>query len=362
MKPSNLFGSDVYENYTAAYTWNSNQMAHAMMGFAGTTLLAHGFIAMGCSPWWAFLFVIIPALKDYTDFRADRTRAGPIFPTKPSHIRELVVDGLTDNLFWNAGMVFAILLAVDGFSSGRATGVVFLVAIIVAAAGILVPGKHFNHLKLLFDRSALPYFFRLPNFTGNPVSASEVTAADIVPIGERDAAVKTVEDYTYAAVGAAQHLVLMGPPRCRKTTLAAAIGSGLTVKKKTVRYLSQSTLSDELTKASEERSDQEPFSLKDVEIVIVDDVVDDIGSDLPAQLVAKRTVWVLAATDPSDEVVQRIASGLTGRTVAVALGQPVPEEAGNIQEIPRPVTILSTVSLAIPAVLGLGSLALVLIS
>ena len=34
----NLFGSDVFVRYTACYSWSSNQMAHAMMGFFGATL------------------------------------------------------------------------------------------------------------------------------------------------------------------------------------------------------------------------------------------------------------------------------------------------------------------------------------
>lgn len=364
MKPVDMFGSDVYENYTAAYTWNSNQMAHAMMGFAGTTLLAHGFMALGWSPWWALLFFVIPALKDYTDFKADRTRAGPIFPTQKAHVRELLVDGLTDNLFWSTGMVFATFLAVDGFSSGGWTGVLFLLAIVAAVAGILIPGRHFNHLKLLFDTSALPYFFRLPNFTGNPVSVAEVTATSIDSVGNRDAAVKAVEDFTYGTDGAAQHLVLSGPPRCRKTTLATAIGSGLTVNQKTVRYLSISTLNDELAKAQSQdaRAKEEPISPHEADFIIIDDVTLQNGDQIPAQLADKRTVWVMAKIDPSNDMRMGIADGLNGKVVAVELGQPIASEAGTVKVIPESVTALSVGTLVVAAVLGLGSLALVLIS
>ena len=44
---SQAFGSDELTAYTAEYTWNSNQMAHAMMGFA----LAVVWLRLAISRW-----------------------------------------------------------------------------------------------------------------------------------------------------------------------------------------------------------------------------------------------------------------------------------------------------------------------
>ena len=64
MSPTRFFGSDVYTHYTATYAWNSNQMAHAMMGLAGTMLLVHAAPRLGLEVWYGALFFVIPFLKD----------------------------------------------------------------------------------------------------------------------------------------------------------------------------------------------------------------------------------------------------------------------------------------------------------
>ena len=54
------FGSDVYTRYTAVYTWNSNQMAYAMMGFAGTTLFIHAPRALAWNSGTVHSFTCFP--------------------------------------------------------------------------------------------------------------------------------------------------------------------------------------------------------------------------------------------------------------------------------------------------------------
>jgi hypothetical protein len=363
MKPTTLFGSDVYEDYTAIYTWNSNQMAHAMMGFAGTTLLAHGAVELGMSPWWALLFAVIPALKDATDYAVDLTRAGHIFEITEAHERETRADGFTDNYFWNVGTLLAVFLAVSTATEGWPLYVLFGVAIAYAMVGIFWLGGHFNAQKLRFDTAALPYFFRLPNFAGNLVGAFQVTESGDGDDGGRKAAIQGVEAFTYDHEDAARHLIVSGPARSRKTTLASAIGSGLTVRDTTVRYLSQTALVDALAmeQSGEERAKTEPLPPLLANVIIVDDVGAALPDEsLPRKLAERRTVWVIADPTSADHWRRRLRGLLSGPMLAVELGPPREDERVDKRATPLWVTLLSLATLVIASVATLGSLGLVL--
>jgi len=364
MKPTSAFGSDVYEDYTAVYTWQSNQMAHAMMGFAGTTLLAHAIVTLEGSAWWALAFAVIPALKDLTDYAVDLTRAGPIFPTTDAHRAEMRADGLTDNLFWIIGTLLAAMIAVSAGAKGPAFYVLALVALAAPVAGILGPGRRWRARKLRFDEAGLPFFFRLPNFTGNPVRATEVAAdaADAGAEGGRADAVRAVEAVTYGQDGAADHLIVSGPPRCRKTTLAAAIGSGLTVRGVGVRYLSQAALIDVLSAPTPtDRARTEPVTPDSAETVIVDDLALPFPDPaMPGRLASRRTVWVVADPARAGEWRATLRAALPGRMVAIELGPPRPEEQSENSAVPWPAAALSVVTLAVSAVAAVGSLLIVL--
>ncbi len=126
------FGSDELTAYTAEYTWESNQMAHAMMGFAIAVVwlrLAVGRWARyrqtlgdpGAEPKWTWpmrfrwvrssidlstfaLFGLIP-LKELADILYDRTAFtdSPVPPNK----WPLLFDSITDIAFWWTGMFLA---------------------------------------------------------------------------------------------------------------------------------------------------------------------------------------------------------------------------------------------------------------
>jgi len=136
---SEAFGSDELTAYTAEYTWNSNQMAHAMMGFA----LAVVWLRLAISRWmrhqarlkenpesdpanasgWIrrnflkawhsidvstlFLFAIIP-LKELTDILFDRSSfaKSPVVPNR----WPLYFDSITDISFWWSGKFLAAII------------------------------------------------------------------------------------------------------------------------------------------------------------------------------------------------------------------------------------------------------------
>lgn len=282
------FGSDVYAHYTAVYTWDSNQMAHAMMGFAGTTLFIHTAARFGLEFWYGALFYIIPFLKDLTDIIADQ-RSGPTpqFEMNASRRREIWLDALTDNFFWLTGMILALfVMAMDCENRPWWVCVVILAGFLVFGSVIFLARLHFGKQKRQFDISGLPYFFRLPCFPGKLAGHSNNNG--IRPKDE-------IENFVNRDRKKASHLLLYGPQHSFKTTLAVAIGSGLTVRRQAVRYLSKARLIEEYTPPIRTgHTVTEAIPPHKADIVIIDDLhhPDGLTNVFPA-LVGKSTVWVV---------------------------------------------------------------------
>lgn len=292
---SGWFGSDVYIAYTAKYTWQSNQMAHAMMGFAGTTLLAAGALSLGCSPLWALGFAAIPVSKDLTDLLLDRARASSVCRKTqafPVNMRELACDAATDVFFWLFGMMLSLTLMSRLPVVFPSWGSWLLLAITLAMlATMFVPVRHYSRQKTAFDRSGLPYFFRLPTFDGEFANPKDLPLIDTF-VGGTDRSA---------------HLLIHGPLGARKTTLAVGIGCGMTITRQrdtapaAVRYVSAAKLADELTVRSAPTSDSELHSVSGAEVLIVDDLPDVTltthqppGPAAWCSLLERPIVWVVA--------------------------------------------------------------------
>lgn len=358
-----LFGSDVFVRYTADYSWRSNQMAHGMMGFFGATLMAYAYGVLGLAPVWAITFMVIPFLKDLTDYLADLAQESAVFQIKPTHLAEMRRDALTDNLFWNIGAVLAVLFAVAQDGKGFWFWLMLALVIVFAALVLFWALPHYSAEKRRFDKAGLPFFFRLPNFTGNPAAVREVTADGS---GEwqagRAGAVAVVEAFAYAESDEPAHLVIDGPSGTRKTPLAVGIGSGATVRNKSVRFLSQSTLIEEIRSGSPqaERADTEPLDPRDADLVVVDDVVAPVsGGTVPDWLQSKRTVWVTSGGDAAEAAINALRTRLNGPLEVVRLDEPKPDEALTRKKPTFALQAIAFIGLAVPAVLLLGSLALV---
>ncbi len=360
MSPTKFFGSDVYTHYTATYAWNSNQMAHAMMGLAGTMLFVHAAPRLGLEVWYGALFFVIPFLKDTADYWVDRSNTGGVFGETAAHRRELLVDGVTDNLFWSVGMVLALFMALSRDGTPWYLYIVFVAAVLLIVAAVCCVGRLFNAQKRRYDSSGLPYYFRLPCYDGNLVAAWVIDSK-----ASRDATspVEEVERFVYRHDCRAQHLILVGPPRSSKTTLAAAIGSGLIVRGQTVRYMSKMQLIEEFN-ISGERSASQPAHPCDAGILITDDLDEPTGLDpiLPA-LACKSTVWVVTSprSGKAEDWTDLLGRGLRGRLVAVRLDTKSCRHRNNCRS-PRSLAIaLSSASLLVSAIAGVGSIILIVL-
>jgi len=258
-KLASWFGSDVYERYTAIYTWQSNQMAHTTMGFAFASLVILDARLLGWSPWWGLAFILLPIAKDVTDLLADLSKPRNWFPPP---VGEMIVDALADDSYWFGGTAAATAVAVQldpGISNGAKAGL-WIGVIVFIPATILWTGRRFGREKRRLDGAALPYYARLPN-VGSPMSGDTPS---------------TIAKFLYPdGVGATgtQHLVIAGYPDSGKSELAIAIGSELVVAGEAVRYETALKFYDfvEAGKPARPLAKNEPIFVQDASVLIVDD-------------------------------------------------------------------------------------------
>lgn len=282
------FGSDVFVPLTYLYGWEANQVAHTMMGFAGAMLFTFAVVELGCSHWWALLFLVIPILKDTTDYLVDIHSVGGTFTIRKHLKKELFFDGVTDCFFWSAGAVIAIFFY---FAANSSSAMVYVVLILVGLY-VYVGAKRlyrYNRTRLnQFDRSGLPIHIRLPQLRCRFES--------------HDRAVATI--HRFMTDQNLNHLVLTGPACSGKTKLCCAIGTHLTTQMKAVYYRTSEKLREDLLQWMQGAPGGDQLQkLKDAEFVICDDVLDlytvDLEPDLQAALGQKRVIWVLARCNES---------------------------------------------------------------
>jgi hypothetical protein len=323
-----LSKSDVYQRYTATFTWQSDQSSHAGMGFFFTALIVLSVWALGGSAWWGFVFVIVPAVKDIGDYLGDVCPSGRLFAAQA---REPALDGVADDLFWAVGTVVAVglgLLFEPGVSA-TARLVYWIVAVVLFGGTLGAAYWYFVAEKKAFDKSALPYYFRLPNFEG------ELT----------DLNVGQVETFLGRGADAARFLLIGGGPGTGKTTLGAAIAGGLTSRRwgcRRVRYFTAAKLLDFIAGGGSDDAGsdpQEPWRFDEAEILVVDDlpvVADAAFEQNPVcQAIAtaaesgmfdgKAAIWILGGTGTTGgwRGWLKQLPGLGGRIHAIDLGAAV---------------------------------------
>jgi len=262
-----LFESDVYETYTAAYAWASNQAAHTGLGYLAATTVA------ALWPWahnhgWV-LFIPYIGKEGIDLFTASRTFKGAFrIP-----VSELVFDSVADSCFFSIGVAF-LFLSTHGW-----IGIAETVGLLLLAA--LVFGLHFMPQKRAFDKAGLPYFYRLGRYDGH--FSDEI----------RDC----INDFI-AGEGQTRCLVITGKAGSGKTTFAVAVASEFTVHQKYALYLPATRVFEAVAgkKHKSESKLNEPWTIGEADIMAIDDCVEFRSpKDVQATLKDKRLIWVLSA-------------------------------------------------------------------
>jgi hypothetical protein len=281
------FGSDVFVPLTYLYGWEANQVAHAMMGFAGAMLFTFAVVELGWSQWWALLFLVIPILKDTTDYLVDINSVGGTFTISKQLKKELFFDGVTDCFFWSAGALLAIFFYFAANSSSAMVYVVLILVGLYVSIGAIKLSRDNKTRLNQFDRSGLPMHIRLPQVRCRFES--------------HDQAVDKIHRFMTDQHPA--HLVLAGPARSGKTRLCCAIGTHLTTQKKAVYYRTSEKLREDFSQLKSGPIGDQLQKLKAAEFVVCDDALapDTTGlePELKEALDQKRTIWVLARGNES---------------------------------------------------------------
>lgn len=340
-----FIGSDVYVPYTAVYTWASNQMAHAMMGFAlaaGASRLIESVIppnpgqTISSALWFEHgtlviygLVLILPPVKDLGDYLEGMKSAFGKF--KPNS-RELAYDGIADVSFWWLGMWLAIGL----FKWQWWIGLVLAAIIVVNAIAVwrYIPEKR------ALDRARLPFYFRLPKF--------DVEITDV----DRDRIVSFVNRVSTS--GAPRHLIICGGYRSGKTPLGVGVGCELTVAQRRVRYVTGFEVEQEIVQVKQASvqaaqrvatasAPTEPWPLVAAEVAVIDDIsLDDTTphriADINAHLGGvAHVVWLMTtrqdragAKNKADSVFDEADSW---QIVYLPHPAPEPRPAGLVQKL-----------------------------
>lgn len=282
-----LFNSDVYTSYTAWYTWTSNQCAHMGLGCA-IALIALGLVTWFGEHRWA-LFLVYP-WKEALDFWLAARVNKPPFRMRWSAI---LADCLTDLGFVSLGVLIASLAPLDLkdiFAVLTGTAVLVAIAFLCWKRG-----------KQAFDKSGLPYLFRLATFHPADWTAAEAPVRNFL-----------------AEKGMA-HLVLFGSYGSGKTSLAVGIGCEALEKAARVRYLAAGRMLEELGgPPSEPSSDDEPLTVAEANMLIVDDIMDLAAlAPLAGGLTGKRCVWCVSSLANEKAIAAAIQAALPATSLSM---------------------------------------------
>ena len=282
-----LFNSDVYTTYTAWYTWTSNQSAHMGLG------CAVALIMLGLVPWFAdhrwAMFLVYPwkeALDFYLAWRVNK----PPFAMRALYI---LADCVTDAGFVSLGVLIVALSPIEWRD---------LIPIAVAVAVLLaVAMLYWKRGKKAYDKSGLPYLFRLATFHPADWTAAEAPVRSFL---ER--------------LGA-DHLVLFGSYHSGKTSLAVGIGCEALEKGSLVRYLAAGRLLEELgSPSSGPSAADQPLTVAEADLLIIDDVMALAAlAPLANGLKGKRCIWGVTSLANVNDIAAAIQSALPGATLAL---------------------------------------------
>lgn len=344
-----VFGSDVYVSYSHQYAWQANQFGHVLIGLGATLFLGWVF----SDYLLAFAVVgVVYFVKETLDALIAIKLAENVFPVGK---REILFDGAVDFLFVGFGSALAmtadpaarvsdLFLDPDAPPAMAAELADWLFAAVFLAllAFFLLVRRPYLLTKRAFDKSDMPQLVRLSTFPNNFAGADW-----------RDL-VQAIDLFARGGPAAAGHLVVTGPPKSGRSTLAKAIGGDATAERRMVRYVTASRLMEKRRAGFETPSAYaQPYQVGEADLVIIDDLPVDLlrhpaGAEAAiSQLIdvaPGRSIFeepIRASEDappggkprPMPQVVWTIDDPETAREVAAALPRRFPDRETKLIEL-----------------------------
>jgi mono/diheme cytochrome c family protein len=229
-----LFGTkDVQNAITASYVWLADQLGHITLGL-GPTLLVCWVISglgaeLGLQERTRQVAMVLATLgiflvwvyKELQDIRVTRANAGDVFPFNES---DIVWNVKTALVYFGAGG----LLGLSVFLHWS----LFLGAILLCLWPVTTVAYWWLKRKLAFQQAGLPYLYRLANFTGvfdrPAVEPARGMIAELCNLEHRPVLlwhVLTGRDLIDRSRPSQRHVLIAGPLRSGKTSLAVGIGT-----------------------------------------------------------------------------------------------------------------------------------------
>ena len=215
--PPDIFGSDVFVQYSRTYVWQANQVAHFALGFGWGSLCSWGVRLFHGGPGEACWFHALCALgilsylaKEAVDVHIAVRQATGFYELDRS---ELLWDTTADVWFVTSGVLTAL------FAHHDPAGGSIMAA--VAVASFFALRRYFLPAKRSLDRAALPYAVRLcmfPNTEG-------VKACNLRRIRA------FVANEPVGGFEASPAVLIQGYRGTGKTALAAGIGTEFALRK-----------------------------------------------------------------------------------------------------------------------------------
>jgi hypothetical protein len=336
-----LYGTkDVQDAIMATYVWMADEAGHIMLGLVSILLMGWLWLKV-CAhyhlgPGWQIGGCIVSALaifgcwihKELQDYRETKGRAGLHFCFDSSDVKWNVKTVL---FYIGVGGVLALAALIWWWS--------LLVVLPLVLWPVLAVAYWWLRRKLAFQQAGLPYLYRLANFTGVIKKDAIEVVARVANLKERPVSfwkvITCLDKLASAGDPTHDHLLIAGPLRSGKTSLAVGIGTEFAFALGIGRYMSAATLMELETgpralhknpPAHAEYNDGRVlWPPAACDLLIIDDVDSGLptgparsvsavqpsefevalkAGDGPAPLAAlgsKRTVWVLGNTEATEE-------------------------------------------------------------
>lgn len=221
---SDWFGKEVQSGYTYTYVWMANQFANFNLGFLPSFFIISLDLYFYKFTDWLFLVPVLQLFlwmfKEFAHYLQTTKNHGLAFQRSGSswqkkyrheYKMDIFMDSITSLLFFFFGLVTAFSMVFSWVYPLLFFAIFFLIA--------FIPSYYWLSRKLCFQQADLPFQYRIWNFD-RVISNEE--AHHIVQFIKGRNKIK--------------HLLIFGPPRSQKTSLAVGIGTERTFHVRPARY------------------------------------------------------------------------------------------------------------------------------
>lgn len=302
---NDLWCKETTTGYTTSYSWNANQLGHFTIGFCSTILFITIAQALFTPAPLLCLVALLPLLfmvyKEYGDYQKEKShfnKTPGIFPLNTSELKKNILNVL---YFVTYGCIVGITPFIFSLYPNLFNSFLPFTTLIIGFIPTYFIIHYWISKKICFQQAGLPYTFRLSYYNKTKI------------INE-NAAITYINGFMKGNIN---NLIISGPMRSGKTSLATAIGTELSFSRAKIRYFN---LFDFIYSTNETKNEKihNAYILwfwKDADVLIFDDASVDLLSKLKKEIYAnvvnimktKKIIWVIEEnTDNFQGLVQDI--------------------------------------------------------